>query len=164
MAEIPPWERPATATPQPTTAPQAAPAAKNPEDYRWKKGQSGNPAGRPKGIIDKRQRLQKAMMDDAEDIVRVVMDKALEGDMQAASLVLSRVAPALRLTAPIVEFDFDATAPLSKQIEQVLQAIADGNVTADVAKQIIESINQLAGVRAVSDLEARIKSLEENRR
>jgi hypothetical protein len=124
---------------------------------------SPNPRGRPRGIIDKRQRLSKAMLEDADAVVSVVMERAKEGDMSAAALVLARVAPALRLVAPTVEFDFDARAPLSAQVEQVLQAIADGKVAPDVGKQIVETIAQLGSIRQVDDLEARIKALEEHR-
>lgn len=55
-----------------------------PPGGRWQKGQSGNPKGRPPGIVDKRQKLQNAFADEAADIARVVIDKALGGDMQAA--------------------------------------------------------------------------------
>ena len=83
--------------------------------------------------------------------------------MSAAALVLARVAPALRLVTPTVEFDFDARSSLSAQVEQVLQAIADGKVAPDIGKQIIEAIAQLGGIRQVDDLEARIKALEQHR-
>lgn len=74
---------------------QPKPAAKgNPS---WVKGgRSPNPSGRPKGVLDKRTKVTQALADDAPAIVRVVVDAALEGDMQAAGLVLSRIAPILR--------------------------------------------------------------------
>ena len=133
---------------------------------KWTPGMaSPNPSGRPKGIVDRRLRIAKAMLEDADDVVSVVMEKAKEGDMSAAALVLARVAPGLRLTAPLVEFDFDRDDVKSLyQVESVLQAVADGKVTADVAKQIIDAISQLAGVRQVDELESRIRALEEHRR
>lgn len=131
---------------------------------KWAPGmRSPNPRGRPRGIIDKRQRLSKAMLEDADAVVSVVMERAKEGDMSAAALVLARVAPALRLVAPTVEFDFDARSSLSAQVEHVLQAIADGKVAPDIGKQIIEAIAQLGSIRQVDDLEARIKALEQHR-
>ncbi|MBP6030064.1 MAG: hypothetical protein KA533_01400 [Sphingobium sp.] len=39
---------------------------------------SPNPSGRPPGILDKRSRVTKALMEDAPAIARVVIDKALE--------------------------------------------------------------------------------------
>ena len=107
----------------------------------WVKGcRSPNPAGRPKGIVDKRTRVTQALADDAPAIARVVIEAALDGDMQAASLVLSRVAPALRSQAQTVTFDFDPSAPSVRQVEQVLVAIATGEVSPDIGKQIIEAI------------------------
>lgn len=140
-------------------APNTEPPAGNPN---WKKGMSSpNPTGRPRGIVDKRTRVTQALMDDAPKIARVVIDAALAGDVQAAGLVLSRVAPALRAQTERVEFDFDATAPVAQQVEQVLQAIADGKVAPDVGKQIIEAIGALSAVRAVDELEKRLQALEE---
>ncbi|WP_454756891.1 DUF5681 domain-containing protein [Cupriavidus campinensis] len=123
-------------------------------------GPSPNPNGRPKGIVDKRQRLQQALADQASEVTRVVIDAALGGDMQAASLVLSRVAPALKAQTERVEFDFDSTAPIAQQVEQVLQGIADGKIAPDVGKHIIEAIGSLSAVRAVDEMEQRLAALE----
>ena len=62
-----------------------------PPGGRWQKGQSGNPAGRPKGALSKRDKIAQALSDDGPAVARVVIDAALSGDMQAAGLVLSRV-------------------------------------------------------------------------
>lgn len=66
------------------------------------------------------------MMDDAHAIVKVMVEKALDGGSSAAGLILARVAPALKAQAERVQFDFDAKAPLACQVEQVLQAVAAG--------------------------------------
>lgn len=127
----------------------------------WVKGgPSPNPAGRPKGIVDKRQKVQVALMDDAPAIARVVIDAALEGDMQAASLVLARIAPTLRSQAQPVAFEFDATAPIARQVEMVLDGIASGAVPADIGKQIIDAVGALSAIRATEELEARLAALE----
>ncbi|MEM7664560.1 MAG: DUF5681 domain-containing protein [Pseudomonadota bacterium] len=130
----------------------------NPNWYPGMK--SPNPAGRPKGITDKRVRIAKKMLDDADGIVAVMTEKALEGDTGAASLVLSRVLPALRGQTEKVEFAFDASAPVTEQIEAVLSAIAAGTVAADVGRQIIDAIGTLSNARAVEELEQRILALE----
>lgn len=114
----------------------------------WHKGmKSPNPTGRPKGIVDKRSRVTKALLDDAHAVVRVVIDAALAGDVHAASLVLSRVAPTLKAQSERVNFDFDAWAPMTLQVEQVLQAIADGQVSPDIGKQIIDLISTLPAIK-----------------
>lgn len=127
----------------------------------WVKGcRSPNPKGRPPGIVDRRTRVTQALADDAPAIARVVIDAALEGDMQAAALVLSRVAPKLRSQGQTVSFAFDPAAPIARQVEQVLAAVAGGEVPPDVGKQIIESIGALSQVRVVEELEQRIVDLE----
>jgi hypothetical protein len=56
--------------------------------------------------------------------------------------------------------DRDADAPISKQVEQVLTAIAKGEVAPDVGKKIIKAVQALGNVRAIEDLEQRIIMLE----
>lgn len=129
----------------------------------WERGgPSPNPKGRPPGILDKRTRVSQALMDDAPAVARVVIDAALEGDMQAASLVLSRIAPVLRGQTEKVAFEFDATAPVARQVEQVLAAVACGQVAPDVGgKQIIDAVQALSTIRATEELEARLAALEQ---
>ncbi len=121
---------------------------------------SPNPAGRPRGIVDRRVKLNQQMMADAENIVSALIDKALEGDTGAASLILSRVLPSLRSQAERVTFDFDATASVVSQVEQVLAAIAGGAVAPDVGRQIIEAVGSLSAIRATEELETRLAALE----
>lgn len=151
----PPWlDGGAQAAPPPAAPPPATPS-------RWVKGMgSPNPAGRPRGVLDKRTRVTQALMDDAPAIARVVIDAALEGDLQACNIVLARVAPSIKPQAERVAFDFDPTAPLTRQIEAVLAAIAAGVLAPDVGQTIIAALGTLADARAVVDLEARIITLE----
>src|SRR4029077_15792763 len=68
---------------------------------QWKKGQSGNPAGMPKGTRHRATMLaEKLMEDDAEDIVRDVVNAAKAGDPTAMRLCIERLAP-LRKGRPI---------------------------------------------------------------
>ena len=128
----------------------------------WKKGmKSPNPAGRPKGIVDRRTKMTQTILEDVTAILRVVKENALNGDTAAAALLLSKVMPSLRSQAERVEFEYDATAPISKQVESVLDAVAKGLVAPDVAKSIVETIGTLSQIRATEELEARIAALEE---
>jgi hypothetical protein len=128
---------------------------------RWVKGMpSPNKAGRPRGIVDRRSKLAERMLADADGIVAVMVEKALDGDSSAAHLILGRVLPALRSQSERVSFPFDASAPIPLQIEAVLTAIAGGAIAPDVGREIISALGTLADARAVSDLEARIINLE----
>jgi hypothetical protein len=121
---------------------------------------SPNPKGRPRGIIDKRQRLQNAFADEAVAIAKVVVDAALAGDMQAAGIALARLAAPLKAVAERVEFALDPHRPLSEQANQILQAVAEGKVDPDTGKTLIGCIQSVAGIRAVEELEGRIVLLE----
>jgi hypothetical protein len=126
----------------------------------WKPGmKSPNPAGRPPGSTPQTKLVQR-MLDDADGIVNAIVAKALEGDPGSASLIFSRILPALRSQSEKVQFDFDASAPVGRQVEQVLAGIASGAVAPDVGKQIIDAIAALSNVRAVEELEARLAALE----
>lgn len=154
--ETPPWMQGWKPTPPPEGL---VTSVGNPH---WYAGMpSPNPNGRPRGITDKKAKLVQRMLDDAEGIVDAIIAKALEGDSNSASLILSRVLPSIKAQAEKVQFDFDADAPVSKQVEMVLAAIADGVVAPDVGRQIIDAISSLATVRAGEELEARILALED---
>ena len=145
---------PAAPVPPPPPAPQNA--------GRWVKGMpSPNRNGRPKGIVDSRSRITKALADDGLEIARVVTEAAKGGDLTACGMILSRISPALRPEAHPVQFGFDPTASTSNQVEAILAAMAEGAVSPDVARLIIDSIKSLADVRAVEDLEGRIAALEQ---
>ena len=68
-----------------------------PRGQPFQKGQSANPAGRPKGSRNKSLLAIEAMMDrQAEAITQIVTEKALEGDMMAIRLVMDRIVPVMR--------------------------------------------------------------------
>ena len=126
---------------------------------------SPNPAGRPKGSLSKRDKVAQALDDDGEAVARVVIDAALEGDIQAAGLVLSRISPPAKARAQMVQFTLDSTAPLAEQARQIMQAVADGHVDPDTGRTLIGCLNNVAGIQAVAELEERLAALEskENR-
>ena len=66
-------------------------------DTRYKPGQSGNPTGRPKGARNKATVAAETLLEgEAETITRKCIDLALEGDLVALRLCLSRIVPAKR--------------------------------------------------------------------
>ena len=57
----------------------------------WRPGQSGNPKGRPVGSRNKKNIIAAEFAKDGSKLARVVMDAALQGDMQAANMALQRL-------------------------------------------------------------------------
>ena len=155
----PPWRQGWEPAPPPPPKPTPGP----PGNPKWVKGmKSPNPAGRPPGSTAQTI-LLKRMQENADGILDVIIAKALAGDSNSASLILSRVTPSLKAVARPVEFDFDPDAPVSRQVEMVIAAIADGSMPADIGRQVIDAISNLGSLRMQEDLEARIVALEEAR-
>ncbi|MCP5329298.1 MAG: DUF5681 domain-containing protein [Steroidobacteraceae bacterium] len=120
-------------------------------DGRFKPGVSGNPRGRPRGIVEKRARVTNALLQDAAKIAEVVSAAAQGGDMTAAALVLARSVPTLKPEGSLVEFALDTSAPLATQMAQVTQAVANGDLTVEEGKHLTDMIRQLAEVRALEN-------------
>lgn len=147
------------------TIPPPVPAPEKPVrgagNPSWTPGcPSPNPKGRPAGVPDKRLLATQSMLEEMRGIVAVLIAKALEGDTNAASIVLAKTLPSVKAQMEKVQFSFSAEAPISEQVAQVLDAIAAGAVAPDVGRLIIDSIARLADVRATEELAARIEALE----
>jgi hypothetical protein len=126
----------------------------------WTKGmKSPNPIGRPPGS-SKQQKFMKRMLTEGQAVLDAVLEKAKAGDPASAGLILSRILPTLRAQSQTVEFDFDPELPIGKQVEQVLAAVAAGEVAPDVGQTIISAIATLSSVRKDEELEQRIIQLE----
>jgi len=127
----------------------------------WHKGMpSPNPAGRPPGINMRKTRIHERMLDQAGAVIDVMLQKALEGDAGAAALVVNRVLPVLRPESQMVTFALDVDQPVSKQVEQVLAAVAKGEVAPDIGKRIVDMVQALGSVRVIEDFEQRLVALE----
>jgi hypothetical protein len=126
-------------------------------------GPSPNPSGRPKGIPDKRQVVTDQVLSELQAIVGALIGKALEGDSNSASILLSKVLPSVKAQTEKVQFDFDVDAPVSAQIAQVVQAVSEGRLAPDVGRLICDSIGVLANARGIEELEARMAKFEETR-
>ncbi len=126
----------------------------------WQPGVSGNPRGRPPGRPDRRLLATEQMLQEMRAIVSVLVGKALEGDTNAASIVLAKCLPSVKAQAEKVNFPLNTDAPISEQVAQVLDSVADGQLAPDVGRLIIDSIARLSDVRMQETLEARIEALE----
>jgi hypothetical protein len=100
------------------------------------------------------------MLEEGEQVLDAVLTKAKEGDASSAALVFSRILPALRSQSQTVQFDFDPSLPISQQVEQVLVAVAAGQVAPDVGQQIITAIAALSSIRDSEELERRLALLQ----
>jgi hypothetical protein len=122
----------------------------------------GNP-GRPLGARHKATLAAEAILDgEAEALTRKAVEKALEGDATALRLCLERIVPA-RKDRPIT-FELpqiDSVAESAQLMNALLGAVAIGDVTPAEAAEISKLIESYVKTLGVSDLEVRLKALEE---
>ena len=124
----------------------------------FQKGISGNPAGRPKGLNRKNQKLRDGLDKHVPGILNRLVELAMAGDVMSARLVLERTLPALKpvdVAAPAI-----GMASLEKAPNAVLEALAAGTLTPDQAASLGSVLASLVRVRESTELEERIRNLE----
>ena len=127
-------------------------------------GQSGNPAGRPKGTPNKRTLIGREFDRAGADVVKLLVEKAKEGDLRAIDIVLSRVEPPLRATTRRVEFEFDPDAPVSEQAKAVMREVSEGRIDPDTGRQLLDMLVAVQGLRDVDTFLAELRALRDSRK
>jgi hypothetical protein len=105
-----------------------------------------------------RERLDKA----TPDIIDKIVEKALDGDLAAAKIILDRTAPIPKqssATVHIPDLGSESTT-LVEKAGAILGSVASGNCPADVGAVLMQSVTALAKVIEVDELERRIAALE----
>lgn len=69
---------------------------KNRDMPKFTAGRSGNPDGRPPGVPDRRTRFRELFENAAERLIKKLISRAADGDMQAMKLCIERIIPPLR--------------------------------------------------------------------
>lgn len=126
-------------------------------DGRFRAGKSGNPSGRPK---TESTRLRVILAEHGEDIVKVVLDAALAGDLQAAKLVLDRISPPLKAQAAPILLDLPRPENATGTAAAIIRAAADGELPPDIAAQLVAAVGTLARIIEIDELKDRLESLE----
>ena len=129
---------------------------------QYKKGQSGNPRGRPKGARNKTTLVVEALLDgEAEVITRKAIEKAKAGDMTAIRLCLDRLAPPVKnrpvhFTFPQMEKAADAVTAAST----IVEAVAAGALTPCEAGDVMKIVDIYTRTLQAADIEVRVEQLE----
>ena len=126
---------------------------------QFAKGQSGNPAGRPKGALGRATRWREALEPHGDALFKIAVERALDGDMQALKLCLERISPPVKATSDPVEFALRGDT-LSQKAESVLQAIADGVIDIDSGRRLNGAISDLGKIIEIDSILERLEKLE----
>jgi hypothetical protein len=128
----------------------------------FKKGQSGNPAGRPQGSRHKTTLAMEELLDgEAEKLTRKAVELALAGDGQALRLCIERIIPP-RKDRP-VQFDMPTLATVADIVPAhaaIAAAVSAGEITPGEGLDCARLIEGAARAIELTDIEQRLAKLE----
>lgn len=123
----------------------------------FKKGESGNPTGRPKKILTATD-LRKRLSDDMPDIITTLLNLAKEGDTTAIKIILDRTHPPLKAQALPVNIPTDGT--LVDQGNAVIKATLSGQIPPDIGAQLITALSNQGKLIDLEEMSERLNRIE----
>lgn len=126
-----------------------------------------NRNGPAKGTKQKRTILRQQIEACGPELIARIKAIAFnEEDSNAVTALLAllaRLEAPLRPVTPPTPFNFNRKGNHAEMIEDVLAAMASGDLSADIGEKLITSIGTLVNARKVEELEALVKQLVERR-
>jgi hypothetical protein len=129
----------------------------------FKTGQSGNPAGRPKGSKNFATRAAMVLLEgEVEALSRKAVDMALDGDIQALRLCLERIVPRAK-DAPISGLklpELNSAEDVLGAITLVARMLSEGELLPSEASSVCSVLEQYRRHYEVTEIEIRLERLE----
>jgi hypothetical protein len=129
-------------------------------------GQSGNPAGRPRGARGKAAVLAERMFEgEAEAIIRAAIDSAKAGEMAAVRICLDRLAP--RQRHRVVPFELPplhSAASALSALADIAAAVSRGDLTPAEADSVSKLLDRFVRTLESTEFEQRVAKLERDPR
>ena len=122
---------------------------------KFQKGQSGNPAGRPRGIKDRRIAIGEKYRNM---VWKKIIELAMQGDVRALQMAADRCLPKLKS-----EFE-KVTLPKFKNAkgyaDEIVRQVAAGNIAPNVGRDLLELATQQVSLTDLEELQRRIQEIE----
>jgi len=129
---------------------------------KFRKGQSGNPSGKPKGCRNATTILfDDLLKDNAKDLIEKAIEMAKGGDGPALRLCIDRLAPA-RKDRP-VWFDLPEMNEARDAVNAsaaIVAAVAGGDLTPSEAAELSKVVDSYARTLQAAEFEERLLKLE----
>ena len=100
-----------------------------------------------------------------QDFIEYICGRAFNPDDPLASQllreILQRLDPQTKATYPMVKFEMPKNATYAEKMTAVVNAAADGDLSADVAGMFVNMLKTSVDVEEVTELTARLERLEQ---
>jgi F0F1-type ATP synthase gamma subunit len=108
----------------------------------FQKGESGNPAGRPRGVLNRATVLaQNLLSERAESIAAKVIELAVQGDRAAIRVCMERLVPVIKDQPIAVELPpIEKPADSVEAAAAIAAAVAAGELTAAEAAKLAKVV------------------------
>jgi hypothetical protein len=128
----------------------------------FKKGESGNPKGKPRGARHKTTELAYAMMEGGlKAVLEQVVERAKSSDMLACRMIIDKIIPNQKDRTVAIDLPTIATLDgVGRAQSEILQAVVDGDITTNEGERISSIVEARRRVIETVELEARISELE----
>lgn len=90
-----------------------------------------------------------------------LVHKALEEGGVYLQIVASRAVPTYKPTLEPIKIEYDKNGTAVEKAAAVYNAVADGEIPADVGSMLIESLSKMLNIEELTDLKARLERIEE---
>ena len=128
----------------------------------FEKGSSGNPNGRPRGNTSSliiKEALAAVFEDGESGLIKNICESAKAGDIQAATILINRLYPALKPVQEVTPFTLAGDNP-AEQAQSVLAAVAGGQIPVEIGVQLIAAIGQTLQIIETTELAKRLEDIE----
>jgi Family of unknown function (DUF5681) len=129
----------------------------------FRKGQSGNPKGRPRGSTNRGTRAAAILLDgEAENLARKAVELALAGDAAALRLCLDRIVAPRREQPVSVDLPkIRSPADIAGAMAALIGAAVRGEITAGQASALSQTVETYLRAIDATEFERRLRKLEE---
>ncbi len=126
---------------------------------KYRKGQSGNPAGKPKGACDKRTALRELLAPYAQGLINKAVELAKRGDTTALRLCLERLVPPMKAKEDLVDLGQPHDS-FTARGQAIMAAGLTGQITPTQTSTLMQALAAQARVFEAEELAARLEALE----
>ncbi|KPJ67503.1 MAG: hypothetical protein AMJ43_04420 [Coxiella sp. DG_40] len=125
----------------------------------FKKGRSGNPQGRPRGVKDRRVLFAEMLDNHKDTLFNKALELALAGNEQMLKLLLDRILPAKPRDNPLPEIE-GLDGNIVKQCNKVMSLIAMGTITPDEGNSLLFALTTKMRLVELNDLFDKLEELK----